>query len=317
MWNDLLEPLDAIYRLSAMKHMFTFVFAAAASVVFSAADGASLRVQVSVPPQVYLAEKIGGGRVEVEAFVPAGESCESFQPRPGHVRRLARAQVFFAVGLPYEATLLPRLGGIYPDLHVVDTVDGLDLRDGACCPHGGHGHTHGHDAHAHGHGDPHIWMSPALALAQAAHMRDALKQLDPSGAEFYEANFRSLAAEIEALDAELRALLAPFSGRPVFVYHPAFGYFTEAYGLEQVSIEHNGAEPSPARLARLVADARERGVRVFFVQPSESQRAAALLADAVGGRTEVLDPMRADWADNMREIARAVASSFVDTERTQ
>ncbi len=295
-----------------MKQLHALFVVAALSAAPSLFGDAPLRVQVSVPPQIYLAEKIGGERVEVEAFVPAGESCESFQPRPGHVRRLARAQIFFAAGLPYEAALVPRLGGIYPELRIVDTLDGLELRGETCCPHGRHGHSH-----AHAHGDPHVWMSPGLALAQAASMRDALAEFDPAGADVYAENFRRLEAAIEALDAELRALLAPFAGRPVFVYHPAFGYFTEAYGLEQVAIEHNGAEPSPARLSRLVADARERGVRVFFVQPSESTRAASLLAEAVGGSTEVLDPMRADWAENMREIARAVAASFAGAEPVQ
>ncbi len=293
-----------------MKHFFLYFTAAVLAAVSPVSGMTPLRVQVSVPPQVYLAEKIGGERVVVEAFVPAGESCESFQPRPGHVRRLAGARVFFATRLPYEAALLPRLGSIYPDLRIVDTLDGLMLRDEACCPHGHHGHGHGH-------GDPHVWMSPRHALAQAANMRDALVKLDPAGAEAYAENYRVLAAEIKALDAELRALLAPFAGRPVYVYHPAFGYFTDAYGLEQVAIEHNGAEPSPARLARLVAEARAQGVRVFFVQPSESTRAAALLADTLGGRTEVLDPMRADWAENIRDIARAVAASFADAEPVQ
>ncbi|MCC5807378.1 MAG: zinc ABC transporter substrate-binding protein [Opitutales bacterium] len=300
-----------------MKELYAFFIVAAVWGVPPALGHAPVRVQVSVPPQLYLVERIGGDRVEAEAFVPAGESCESFQPRPGHVRRLAGARVFFAAGLPYEATLVPRLGSIYPDLGIVDTVDGLMLREEACCAHGHRGHSHGSSGHGHAHGDPHVWMSPALALAQAARMRDALADLDPSGAAEYERNFRRLEAEIESLDAELTALLAPFAGRPVFVYHPAFGYFTDAYGLKQVAIEHNGAEPSPARLARLVADARERGVRVFFVQPSESTRAVSLLADAVGGRTEVLDPMRADWADNLREIAGAVAASYADAEPVQ
>lgn len=290
-----------------MTYRLPFVFLALGW-LFATASSAfpAVRVHVSVPPQGYLAERIGGERVRVEAFVPAGESCESFHPRPAHVRALAGAELFFTTGLPYEEALMPRLKALFPDLRIIDTLAGLPLLGAACCPHGGHA------GHSHGHGDPHVWMSPALALAQAANMRDALSARDPDGAEAYTRNFERLALEIEGLDAELRGLLAPHAGRPFYVYHPAFGYFADAYGLEQVAIEHNGAEPSPARLARLVGRAREEGVRAVFVQPAESTRSAALLADAVGGRVVVIDPMRADWPDNLREIARAVASSFAD-----
>lgn len=262
-----------------------------------------LAVHVSIPPQVYLAERLGGERVQVRVFVPVGESCETFQPRPAHVRELAGSRLFFSIGVAYEASLLPRIAANFPTLRVVDTTKALRLREGdACC---------GDPLHGHGH-DPHVWMCPDLAVGQAAHMLAALIEADPDGRVSYEDNFARLVTDLAELRAELGDLLHPYAGRAVFVYHPAFGYFTDAFGLRQVAIEDHGREPSPRRIAQLIAEAREAGARVVFVQPAEASRAAELIAEAIRGRVVVLDPMRADWSANMREIAGAIADSFRD-----
>lgn len=277
-------------------------FWVACILIFTGSLAASpLAVHVSIPPQAYLAERLGGERVQVRVFVPAGESCETFQPRPAHVRELAGSRLFFSIGVAYEASLLPRIAANFPNLRVVDTTAALRLREGdVCC---------GDPLHGHGY-DPHVWMCPELAVGQAAHMLAALVEVDPEGRAVYEENFADLVADLADLRGELADLLRPYAGRAIFVYHPAFGYFTDAFGLRQVAIEDHGREPSPRRIAQLIAEAREAGSRVVFVQPAEASRAAELIAEAIRGRVVVLDPMRADWSANMREIAQAIADSF-------
>lgn len=304
--ENMLRPLDVIYMMRGMKRWILSILVMLLTVAESAA---AMPVHVSVPPQVYFVEKVGGDRVVVTSMVPAGESCETFQPRPSQITQLSRAQVFFSVGLPFEKAILARLARMNPEMKIVATAG----NSAEACTDPAHDHPAGH-AHNHdslmGHHDPHLWLSPARAREQAAIIRETLSALDPDNAAEYAENFAAFVGETEALDAELATLLAPFRGRSVFVYHPAFGSFTDAYGLEQRAIEHNGAEPSPVRLSRLINEARATGVRTFFVQPAEAARAAGLLAQAVGGSTVILDPMRSDWADNMREIAEAVAMSF-------
>jgi zinc transport system substrate-binding protein len=94
------------------------------------------------------------------------------------------------------------------------------------------------------------------------------------------------------------------------VFHPAWGYLAAGLGLEQVAVEQEGKEPSPAELAALVDRARADRVRVVFVQPQGSPDAALVFAREVGARVEVIDPLARDWPDNLRRVAEALAGAL-------
>ena len=145
-------------------------------------------------------------------------------------------------------------------------------------------------------------MSPTVAEALAAE--------DPANAAEYRRNRATLAAEIEAAAAEIRAILAPVAGRPLYVFHPAWGYFTDEFGLRQVSIEFEGKEPSDREMTEILTRARADRVRVIFVQPQITGRSAKAIAESVGARLEVLDPLRPAVLDNLRDAARRVAEAL-------
>jgi zinc transport system substrate-binding protein len=121
----------------------------------------------------------------------------------------------------------------------------------------------------------------------------------------------ALRAEIEALDAELRATLERVRGGRFLVLHPAWGHFAEHYGLEQIAIEHDGKAPGPHQLAQLVQSAERDGLRSVIVAPETDPRSAHSVARAIGGRTLVLDPLSADWPASMRRTAQLLASEAV------
>jgi zinc transport system substrate-binding protein len=87
------------------------------------------------------------------------------------------------------------------------------------------------------------------------------------------------------------------------VFHPAWGYFAQAYGLRQVPIEVEGKAPKPAQLMALIDHARESGIRVVFVQPQFSTKSAALIAQEIGGQVAFADPLAEDWPQNLRQVA--------------
>ena len=87
------------------------------------------------------------------------------------------------------------------------------------------------------------------------------------------------------------------------VFHPSWGYFADAYGLEQIPIEMEGKEPKPSQLRRLIEFARERGIKVIFVQPQTSTKNAETIARAIGGQVIVADPLAEDWIGNLRQQA--------------
>jgi zinc transport system substrate-binding protein len=150
----------------------------------------------------------------------------------------------------------------------------------------------GSDDHAGG-TDPHVWLDPLRLAAIAAATADALGDIDPANGQTFRENAEAYAAELEALDAEMREGLASCSSRLLVVSHAAFGYLADAYDLEQESIAGISpeVEPDPARLAELDALVREEGVTTIFTETLASPDVARTLADEAGVTTAVLNPL--------------------------
>jgi zinc transport system substrate-binding protein len=87
------------------------------------------------------------------------------------------------------------------------------------------------------------------------------------------------------------------------VFHPAWGYFADAYGLQQVPIEIEGKDSKPAQLKALIQHARESDIRVIFVQPQFSSKSASVVARKIGRQVVFADPLAEDWMANLREVA--------------
>ncbi len=252
-------------------------------------DLPAVSVLVSVVPQAFFVDRIGGKRVSTSVFIPAGRSPHAFEPTPTQMIEAGAADVYFTIGLPFEQSILPRISDISPDMAVISTQT---LEEDS-----------GHRS------DPHTWMNPELALVQAGTICNALARIDPQGADAYRANMDSLRAEILKLDEELSEILAPCRGGSFFVFHPAFGHFADAYNLEQIAIESEGKEPSARKLAELIESAASRGVRAIFVQPQHATRSAETLADEIGATLVPLDPLAYDYPRNLRRIAVAIAAA--------
>jgi len=174
-----------------------------------------------------------------------------------------------------------------------------------------HGHDHGHD-HSHDHTgvDPHIWLSPRLLKQQAQTVASVLQELDPENAEPYRRNLDALVAELNRADARIRELLGAYQGRSFLVFHPAWGYLADEYGLRQVAIEIQGKEPSDREMTELQQFARDEQIRVVFVQPQIEGASARAVAEAIGGRVEVLDPLAEDVSAELVRAAEAIAQVY-------
>jgi zinc transport system substrate-binding protein len=205
--------------------------------------------------------------------------------------------------VPFEDAWIKRIASSNPNMIVIDARDGLPLRDMTAHQDAGGKHL----THI-GRKDPHIWLSPPLALKMAAQLFDRLSALDPSHRAVYEKNYRHLAADLEQLDQDIRTLLTNLHKRSFMVFHPAWGYFADTYGLQQISIEVEGKEPGPRSLARLINNARAQGVKTVFVDGRISHKHANTVADAIGGRVVTIDPLAEDYEQNLRQVARILAS---------
>lgn len=262
-------------------------------------------VFVTIAPQACFVKRIGGPHVDVHVLVGPGQSHHSFEPTPRQIQDLSTARVYFRIGLPIERGLIGRIQSSVADLRIVDTSEGVPLIDATdACTEEGHDHSH-HESK-----DPHIWLDPKLVVHQARHIRDGLAIADPAHRAEFDANLKALESDLAALDATLAKSLAPLKGREFFVFHPAYGYFADAYGLKQIAVEEEGKEPSFKRIETLIARAKKAGVKLIFVQPQFPTAGAKTIADAIGGAVVPLDPMAEDYLANMETMAREVARAI-------
>jgi zinc transport system substrate-binding protein len=208
------------------------------------------------------------------------------------------------IGVGFEDAWMPRLLAANPDLRVLDAREGIELH--AEDEHAGH---HDHDDHDHGDIDPHIWTSPRRVKVMAARIRDALIELAPGHAGAFDANFDRFAADLDALDSAIRARLAGLENRRFMVYHPAWGYFAEDYGLEQVAIERAGKEPGARALTTLIDQARREGIRIIFTEPQFNPASAKQVAAAIDGQVAVIDPLSGDYIANLQRVADLISEA--------
>ena len=254
-------------------------------------------VFVSIAPQAYFVRQVGGDRVRVEVLVRPGASPATYAPTPKQLARLARAKLFFRIGVPFESALIKRIKAGMPDVRVVDTSHAVHKVNAGSA--GGHGQ----DSEL----DPHTWMDPMLVKQEAAIIASSLAEIDPDGKAVYAEKYRVFADKLDALDARIRSILKPFQGRTVLAYHPAYGYFCRAYGLRQKAIESGGKAPSAQHLAQLIKEAKKDRIRAILVQPQFSRKKATLLARAIGAEIIVADPLAADYMENLEKLALRLA----------
>ena len=272
------------------------------------AETTTIPVFVSILPLKHFVERVGGEQVRATVMVGPGQNPHTYEPSPKQVVALAEAKLFFRIGASFEDAWMARIVAANPMLRVVDVREGVVLREFS-----------EETAHAHSHGegiealpewiDPHIWTDPRRVKVIAGNIRQALIAVDPVHRSVYDSNYAEFIDELDRLDAAIRGLLEGKKVRRFMVFHPAWGYFADAYGLLQIAIELAGKEPGARGLARLIDEAKAQGIRVIFVQPQFSRRHAQTIAQAIGGKVVAVDPLAENYAENLLLVANSIAEA--------
>ena len=239
-------------------------------------------VTVSIVPQKYFLERIGGDRVKVSVMVGPGFNPTTYEPKPSQIQELSVTQIYIRVGVPFEEAWMDRIAAANEHMVIVDQSEGIERLGGT---------------------DPHIWLSPQLAKIQAQTICDGLVEMDPDNEGFYQANLGSLLFEIDELDASIRDTLAGLESRKLMVFHPAWSYFARDYDLEMIPAQIEGGDPSAAEMADLIRAAKQHKIKVIFAQPEFSTRSAKTIADEIGGEVLLISPLAPDWLDNLQRVA--------------
>ena len=268
---------------------------------------AAINVMVSIAPQKWLVDRLGSKAVDCEILVPAGQDPHSFEPKPRQTAHLAKARLYFTVGLPFEERLREKIEATGMPARFIDSAAGI-----AKIPSTEHESQERNGRHIHhdGEDDPHVWLSPKNLMLMAKNIGQALSEADPANARIYADNLRRLQEELAALHVSISSRLKPFAGAAFYVFHPSFAYFAHDYGLRQEAVEIEGKSPSPRQLQHLIAAARKDGVRVVFNQPQFDPKSAKAVAEAIGGRVIPLDPLAYDVAANLNLMATSIAAAL-------
>jgi zinc/manganese transport system substrate-binding protein len=226
-----------------------------------------------------LVRQVGGERVEVSTLVGRNGDAHVFQPSPADANRVAGARLLFMNGLGLEGWIerLARASETKATTVVVSAgvrpIEGQD-------EHAGHGHEH--------HLDPHAWQDVANTKIYVTNIRDALVAADPGGREAYEANAARYLAELDALDAEVRAAVAriPVNRRKIITTHDAFGYFAAAYGIEFIAPQgvSTDAEASAKDVARIIRQIKTQKIPAVFLENVSDPRLLERIAKEGGAR---------------------------------
>ncbi len=208
---------------------------------------------------------VGGDRVTVSSLVPVGASPEDFQPSPADIQKVHDADVLVENGLGLETWLARTIENAKNErLVTVVATDGLPAKNG----------------------NPHLWMDPELARAYVRKIRDALVKQDPAGRATYEKNAAAYDASLVALTREIATRVAtiPAPARAMIVFHNAWQYYDDRFGLRTLGIVElsPGQEPNPQYVARLVALAKANHVRAVFGEPEYNPKLVRMLAESAG-----------------------------------
>ena len=251
-------------------------------------------VFVSIAPQKFFVERIGGNEIQVEVMVNPGESPATFNPNPKKMSLLAYAKLYFSIGVPFEKVWISRIKNIQPKLKIIplnkNTTPSSD--------------------HHQGEGDPHIWLSPTLAKRMVAQIEVALSRQRPEKSAFFKKNYQALIKDIDKLDQEIRQIFAKSKKHTFMVFHPAWTHFAETYSLKQISIEHQGKEPGPRALQEIINVGKKQNIKIIFVQKQFGLTVAKKIAKMIGATVREMDPLAENYIDNMRNTAQAISGAI-------
>lgn len=274
---------------------------------------AAPKVVASIQPIHALVAGVMAGVDEPALLVPPGVSPHGFQFRPSDAAALQVADLVVWVGEGLETFLIKPIDSLSGEDSVLELMEArdvalLDTREGGAWEPHDHGHEagedhahehEGHDAHeheedhAHGHDevDPHIWLSPANARAIVAAVAERLSRIDAANASTYAANARELTLRLGQLDSELRTTLAPARDKPFIVFHDAFQYFEQAFGLSgagSITLTPD-RPPSAHRLAELRQRIVDQGAVCVFGEPQTRTQLVDTIVEGTPARTGQLD----------------------------
>jgi zinc transport system substrate-binding protein len=244
-------------------------------------------IAVSIVPEQTFVKAVCGDLVEVVTLVPPGNSPENYEPAPDILEKFSDSSLYFSIGVPTEAAnILPNVG----DVKIVSLEDKVAA-------------AYKDRTFESGERDPHIWLSPKRVKVMVEVILDEISKLDPDNKKSYKANAKAYIEELEEVDKEIRSVLENIKNKKIIVFHPAFGYLAEDYGLKMYALEEEGKEATAQSLQAMIDLAKKENIKVIFYQEEIDSSQSEAFAEELGGETIQLSPLAANYIENLKNMA--------------
>jgi len=281
-----------------VHRLFVLFVVLSASLLTISSAQAEVRVLTSIKPLQLIAAAVQDGVGQPEVLLPPGASPHHYALRPSDVRRVQSADLLYWIGPDMESFLPRVLKNRTLPVVAVQSLPGMHLRHfGADSASHEEDHEDDHDEHDHDHRpgslDAHLWLSSVNARVIAAKMAADLSKADPANAARYSDNAKAFTARLDAMDVRIKNRVAGIAGKPYFVFHEAFDYFEDAYGLKHAGVFSVAAEVQPGaqHVAAMRARLTEIGKTCVFSEPPLRPRLAETLTAGLPAKLAELDAL--------------------------
>ncbi|MFH1195081.1 MAG: zinc ABC transporter substrate-binding protein [bacterium] len=245
-----------------------------------------IRAVVTVITYADFVKKIGGDKVDVTTMIPPGANAHAYEPQPEQLVEFSKADFYFRVGniLEFEDIWMNKIQGYNKKIKIVDCSENIFTMEH----------------------DPHIWLSPANTKIITQHIYDAFVKSYPAEREFFETNLKRFHSELDSVDASNKVKISGLKSNKFMVYHSAWKYFAEYYGLEEIAIEKEGKSPNVRDLTDIITKAKESGIKVIFTEPQFDPSPAKTIANEIGAVTDTINSLPADYLQNLTEFVNKI-----------
>lgn len=258
-------------------------------------------LSVTIEPQKFFLEQLVGDKYTVNSLIPVGANPETFDPVPSQLVSVSKSKTFFMIGsLGVENTLVEKIKVNNPNVLFVNCSEGIKLIEDDAH------HNCDTDSPHHG-GDPHIWSSPSTAKIIVRNMYDSLIIFDKENKDYYKERYDELINTIDSTNSVIRGYLEKVSHKDFIIYHPALTYYAQEYGLKQHVIEQDGKNPTPRQLANLIDTAKDKHIKIVFIQQEYDMKNAETIAKAIDAKMVPINLLNYNWNEEMIDIAKAFA----------
>ena len=248
-------------------------------------------VAVTIVPEQTFAEAVCGNLAEVVTMVPPGNSPENYEPTPEKMEKFSKASLYFSIGVPTEkANILPNVG----DVKVVSLQDEVAS-------------VYPDRMFESGERDPHIWLSPKRVKVMVEAIAREMGELDEVNKDTYTKNAEAYIEQLDELNKQILSSLEGVQSKKLIVYHPAFGYLADDYGLKMYALEEEGKEATAQHLQEMIDLAKEENIKAIFYQEEIDSSQSKAFAEEIGGKTIQLAPLAADYIENLKRMAETMA----------